>query len=134
MVITVIVLAMPLLIWLWLGIAFTILDFTLHIIFVRTGVTAMDIISALTNTDTAEQVNTGRSRIVRYTDIVDSNHPGTLSTYNEEKNILLIDRTLSSRLNEQSRNYLEMTYLKRTMLTDSFATVGFVEYAEAVTP
>lgn len=128
MVIITAVAATPVLIWLWLGVTFTIIDYILHQIYIHTGVTAMDIINSLrevADTETREELD----RIVRYTDIIDDEYPGTLSIYNPDKNLILIDRKLSGQLSVIDRNYLEMSYIRRTRLSGSLSTLGYVEYS-----
>lgn len=120
-------LAMPLLYWLWLGVTFTLIDYTLHIIYRQYGVTAMDMVNALHKV-ASDEARGELDRLVRYTDIRDPDYPGTLSIYNPKKNLIIIDRELADQLTEVERNYLEMTYIKRTRLSGKLSTIGFVEY------
>jgi hypothetical protein len=93
----IIVVTSPFLVWLWLGVAFTIVDFALYWANKESNMTV----------DTNEE----RARIIRYTRLDEPNMPGLLSFFEEEKNILHIDRDLAADLPDMDRHRLEMTHV-----------------------
>lgn len=85
-------LSLPLLIWLWLGIAFVIIRVILY--WMQWEYKNME----------------ERARIIRYTSLANvESMPGLLSFFEEEKNILHIDHELAASLPTFDRERLEMT-------------------------
>lgn len=113
-----IVVCMPFLYWVWLGIAFTIIDYALHM-GLREGLYIM--------TEAYKTANRP-SRLIRYADLNVQGKPGLLSVYDEQKNLVIIDRTRSATMPDPDRHRLEMTDLPFTRLSDSLKTLAFVEY------
>lgn len=68
------------------------------------------------------------ARLIRYTDIVEPTMPNLLSTYNEEKNLVCIDRTLAEILPVAIRNRLEMTDIPLTRVVDDGRGLRFGSY------
>ena len=83
--------ALPFLVWLWLGVAFVIISV---------------ILCWMKREFEMEQE---RARIIRYTTLDEPSMPGLLSFFEEEKNILHIDRALAAGLPNFDRERLEMT-------------------------
>lgn len=98
------ILSLPLLVWLWLGMAYTI-----------TYVALCWAQQEMKMTETKE-----RARLIRYTKLGEPTMPGLLSFFEEEKNILHIDRELAATLPTMDRERLEMTHYVFTRL----ASVG----------
>lgn len=86
------ILALPLLVWLWLGIAFVIIRVILYWM------------------QWEYQKMSERARIIRYTSLANVvSMPGLLSFFDEGKNILHIDHELAASLPTMDRERLEMT-------------------------
>lgn len=97
------ILSLPLLVWVWLGIAFTILIYVSE----KTKEAAMPKII-----ETTPEL----ARLIRYTELAEPSMPGLLSFFEEGKNILHIDREQAERLPITLRNRLEMTTETFTMV------------------
>lgn len=94
-----IILSLPLLVWLWLGVSFTIIDFALH--WARKELNMHGTLNVKHETP---------ARLIRYVDKLDvPSMPGLLSFYDVEKNLLRIDRVLAANLPNMDRERLEMT-------------------------
>lgn len=102
----------PLLFWLSLGIIFTMLNY----------------IQWLTQQETIMTILTRPARLIRYTDLGSEGMPHLLSTYDEEKNLLRIDRHLAEILPTDMRNRLEMTELPLTRVVDDGHGLRFGSY------
>lgn len=102
--------ALPFLYWLWLGTTFTIMIYALRWA-AEKGLTMEQVLEAVAQ---AEQERP--ARIVRYTSLNEPDMPGLLSFYEEEKNILHIDRDLAETLPRFDRDRLEMTEITFTRL------------------
>lgn len=116
----VIIVAMPFLYWIWLGIMFTVLCYALNY-GLREGLIFM-----------VEAYKTANrpSRLIRYTTLDVPALPGVLSIYNEEKNLILIDRERAATMPDLDRQRLEMSDLPATKLSASMQTLAFVPYHE----
>jgi hypothetical protein len=108
------IIVLPFLMWLWLGIAFTI---------------AIYIVNSITQEvtmETAEHV-TRRDRLIRYLDLQVSPDTNFLSVFDGERNILFIDREQAELLPRQMRNMLECTKLPRTKIVHDMRGLRFEE-------
>lgn len=101
-------LAYPFIVWLWLGINLTMLDF---------AITWLKLIEDNDMTETLEK--TAPARLIRYTSLKEDGMPGLLSFFEQEKNILHIDRDLANTLPNFDRERLEMTEIVFTKLADN---------------
>lgn len=120
MLLIIFILSLPFLMWVWLGIFFTILIYV-----------AETISEKLKEAEMQNEVNTELARIIRYTDLSEfeaNNMPGLLSFFEEGRNILHIDRQQAERLPEFMRNRLEMTSEVFTRVYDHGATMTFAPY------
>lgn len=67
-----------------------------------------------------------RQRLIRYGSVATEANPDLLSIFNEEKNLITIDRVNAAELPQQVIERLEMTTIQFTRAADN--TVGFVAY------
>lgn len=97
--------ATPILIWLWLGVSFTIIDLAIHLVrqFVERNLSMADMVE-------------GRARLIRYMDL-QGDQTGLLSYFDAERNILCIDRGLAATLPDFDRERLETTEIEFTQLS-----------------
>lgn len=110
------ILSLPFLMWVWLGITFTILIYV-----------AETIKEAIMQAE-ATQASNELARIIRYTALDEPSMPNLLSFFEEGRNILHIDRAQADRLPEFMRNRLEMTEEIFTRVYDHGATLTFAPY------
>jgi hypothetical protein len=108
--ITAAIILLPFLMWLWLGIAFTIAIYIVNTI--TQEVTAMEL----------QEQTVRRDRLIRYTDL---QIPGILSVFDADRNILYIDREGASILPVQMRNVLECSKLPRTRIVHDMHGLRF---------
>jgi hypothetical protein len=99
----------PFIVWLWLGINLTMIDF---------AITWLKLIEERQMTEAMEKETNRPARLIRYTDLNEDTMPGLLSFFEEEKNILHIDKTLANALPTFDRHRLEMTEIVFTKLSD----------------
>ncbi len=104
MIWSVYVVATPFLIWVWLGVSFTIIDLTIHLVrqWVEKELRMSDMVK-------------GRARLIRYSDLAGIGE-GVLSYFDAERNILHIDRKLAATLPDFDRERLETTEIRLTQL------------------
>lgn len=111
------VVLLPFLYWVWLGVTFTI------IIWVIQRDKENDMVGTFVN---AAGETVERARLVRYGAVAGQDHPDLLSIYDEERNIIHIDRELAAGLPRQVIERLEVTVLPATRVANT--TVGFAPY------
>lgn len=95
------IISLPLLIWLWLGVTFTIARYAFIVAYYGDE----------------NMTDTRPAKIIRYDRVTNYSKPGLLSFYDEEKNIQTIDRERAELLPVQMRHRLEMSELPFTRLT-----------------
>lgn len=103
------VVALPFLVWLWLGVTFTIIDFTCYLV----GLPIEKVIVMLARVEAEQE----RARLIRYTKFGADVAPNLLSFLDAEKNILHIDRERAASLPNFDRERLEMTDHEFTIVT-----------------
>jgi hypothetical protein len=108
------IIALPFLIWLWLGIAFT----TARYVFV----VAYHGDYKMSDTQTTHK----RAKLIRYEELSSTFRPGMLSYFDADTNIQHIDRQRADLLPEKIRERLEVSELPYTKLTED--GLRFVEY------
>ena len=100
-----IILASPLLIWLWWGVAFTIIDFALHLA-AKQGEYPME-------AETQE-----RAKLIRFTSLAHRNKAALVSEFDAEKNILTIDPDNFQLLNPLWQTHLTFSELPAAVVTE----------------
>lgn len=103
------VIAYPFIVWLWLGINLTMINFAIQWLIE---------IEEKQMQEAMENEANRPARLIRYTDLKEDTMPGLLSFFEEQKNILHIDRTLASTLPTFDLHRLEMTEIVFTKLSD----------------
>lgn len=109
------IISLPLLIWIWWGITFTIARYVFIVAYYGEE----------------NMTDTRPAKIIRYDRVTDYSKPGLLSSYDEEKNIQTIDRERAELLPVQMRHRLEMSELPHTRLTPD--GLRFVPYDQSET-
>lgn len=120
MMILVWVVALPFLYWMWLGIALTIVDYAIYLGWQEKE---NDMAGTFKNSR-GEMVE--RARLIRYGKVATKANPDLLSLYDEERNIIHIDKGIAAELPQQVIERLEVTVLPATRVNNSF--VGFGPY------
>ena len=100
--------SLPFLIWLWLGIAFTIARYVFIVAYIEGN-------NMTGETQTTEQP---RAKLIRYETVTDFLRPGLLSRFDPVKNIQHIDRQRASLLPDKERERLEVCEYPFTKLSD----------------
>lgn len=120
-----IIVASPFIVWLWLGVSFTIIDYGIKM----SGLERTHIMTLIEKV-TAEVT---RARLIRYTDLTGylDSMPGLLSYYDERTNVLFIDRAEADKLSRMIRDRLEMTEELFTKVDTSKVMALFVPYHTA---
>jgi hypothetical protein len=109
--------SLPFLIWLWLGITFTIARYVFIVAYME----------GLNMTEEPQTIEApARAKLIRYETVTDTTRPGLLSYYDAERNIQHIDRQRADLLPEKMRERLEVSELAFTKLTED--GLRFVEY------
>lgn len=124
--------AAPFLVWLWLGVSFTMIDFAVYLMgnWIANRERELFMEQAM-----EQERGKERARIIRYTHLDEPDMPGLLSFYDKDKNILHIDRELADNLTKPSRERLEMTEHTFTRLARSDETgMPFKPYTIEVKP
>lgn len=123
MIILIWVVALPFLYWVWLGITLTAIDYAIYL-----GWQEKENDMGTFVNSRGETVN--RHRLIRYGQVAGQDHPDLLSVYDEERNIIHIDRELAAELPQQVIERLEVTVIPATRVANNF--VGFGPYNREV--
>lgn len=70
-----------------------------------------------------------RARLIRYTTVAGQDHPNLLSVFDSSRNLQMIDIELSASMPRQMREFLEMSTIPATMITNE-TTGSFGPYVQ----